>query len=77
LPAAPKGEAQLSSREAIRPTEERAENDRTDASDPAEADLDASADDPPAPEDALGHDELLARELGAQVIEEIPNESPG
>jgi DNA polymerase III subunit gamma/tau len=77
LPAAPKGEAQLSAREAIRPTEERAENDKTDACDPAEADLDASADDPPAPEDAVGHDELLARELGAQVIEEFPNESPG
>jgi DNA polymerase-3 subunit gamma/tau len=76
-PAAPKGEAQLSARDAIRSTQERAENDAQAATDQTEADLDASPDDPAPAEDVLGHDELLARELGAQVIEEIPHESPG
>jgi DNA polymerase-3 subunit gamma/tau len=76
-PAAPKGEAQLSAREAIRPTQERTVDNKTAATDPPDADLNASPDDPAPPEGALGHDELLARELGAQVIEEIPHESPG
>jgi DNA polymerase-3 subunit gamma/tau len=76
-PAAPKGEAQMSAREAIRPTQERANIDEAGAADPSQADLDASPDDPAPAEDVLGHDELLARELGAQVIEEIPHESPG
>ncbi len=39
--------------------------DENDGADPNDDDLD---------EAALGHDELLARELGAQVIEEIPRE---
>jgi DNA polymerase-3 subunit gamma/tau len=75
----PKGEAQLGAREAIRPTrpaDERAA-EKTAATAPSQADLAASPDDPAPPEDALGHDELLARELGAEVIEEITNESPG
>jgi DNA polymerase-3 subunit gamma/tau len=43
----------------------------------SEADRYADPDDPAPPDDELGQDELLARELGAQVIEEIPHESPG
>ena len=79
-PAAPKGEGQLSARRAIRPTspaQERAETVKSGATDPSEADLNASPDDPAPLEDALGQDELLARELGAEVIEEITHESPG
>jgi DNA polymerase-3 subunit gamma/tau len=77
-PAPPMGEGQVGAREAIRPTRptgERAE--KTAATTPSQADLAASPDDPAPPEDTLGHDELLARELGAEVIEEITNESPG
>ncbi|MGH3367332.1 MAG: DNA polymerase III subunit gamma/tau, partial [Nocardioidaceae bacterium] len=35
------------------------------------ADADAHPDDPEAPDADLGHDELLSRELGARMIEEI------
>jgi len=37
-------------------------------------DDDAHPDDPDADDASIGHDELLARELGARVIEEIPRE---
>ncbi len=40
----------------------------------AAADADASPDDLDADSDALGTDDLLARELGAQVIEEIKHQ---
>jgi DNA polymerase III subunit gamma/tau len=59
-------------RGAIRPTRgngEPAVSKRSDGSDD-----DAHPDDPDADEAGLSHDELLARELGARVIEEIPRE---
>jgi DNA polymerase III subunit gamma/tau len=59
-------------RGAIRPTRER------DASEPggqrSDDDHGAHPDDPDVDDAALGHDELLARELGARMIEEIPRD---
>jgi DNA polymerase-3 subunit gamma/tau len=59
------------------PSQTRAPSHQPPSATETEADRHVSPDDPAPPEDALGHDELLARELGAQVIEEIPRESPG
>jgi DNA polymerase III subunit gamma/tau len=60
-------------RGAIRPTRNGGEREDT-ASEGAGSDEDAHPDDPDADEAGLSHDELLARELGARVIEEIPRE---
>jgi DNA polymerase III subunit gamma/tau len=59
------------------PSQTRAPSQQPPSAPESEADLHASPDDPTPAEDALGHDELLARELGARVIEEIPRESSG
>ncbi|WP_300406552.1 DNA polymerase III subunit gamma and tau [Nocardioides sp.] len=57
---------------ATRTTDEAPDSSRAEAM--AAADADASPDDLDADSDQLGTDDLLARELGAQMIEEIPNE---
>ncbi|MGA8257604.1 MAG: DNA polymerase III subunit gamma/tau, partial [Nocardioides sp.] len=76
-PAPPRAEpteppSASSAREAIRQT--RAAGDATDSSgsEMAEADAGASPDDLDAETELIGVDDLLARELGAQVIDEIP-----
>ncbi len=66
-PAPPSG-ARADVRTAIEPTRS---GPRT--SDSEQSDADAHPDDPTV-DDAVDHDALLARELGAQVIEEIPHD---
>ncbi|GAA4685823.1 DNA polymerase III subunit gamma and tau [Nocardioides nanhaiensis] len=64
-------------REAISPTRTRSEHDAgggTARPDWAAADADARPDDLDADHDSLAGPELLARELGAEVIEEIPHQ---
>jgi DNA polymerase-3 subunit gamma/tau len=65
-------EPTAAAREAIRPT-------RTGASNPVpesalQSDAAVRRDDPSADGDAVSSDELLARELGAEIIEEIPHD---
>jgi DNA polymerase III subunit gamma/tau len=60
-------------RGAIRPTRNGGASEAS-AQQQAGSDEDAHPDDPDADEAGLSHDELLARELGARVIEEIPHE---
>lgn len=63
-------------REAISPTRTRSEHEAGGAARPdwAAADADARPDDLDADHDSLAGPELLARELGAEVIEEIPHQ---
>lgn len=64
-------------REAISPTRTRSEHDEGGGParpDWAAADADARPDDLDADHDSLAGPELLARELGAEVIEEIPHQ---
>jgi DNA polymerase-3 subunit gamma/tau len=74
-PAPPAYEASRAAREAIQPTrmggapDTSAEQDR--AADLAARDADVRPDDSPFEEEQLGGAELLQRELGAQIIEEI------
>jgi DNA polymerase III subunit gamma/tau len=59
-------------RGAIRPTRDR---DATGSSGHRpDNDHGAHPDDPDVDDAGLGHDELLARELGARMIEEIPRD---
>ncbi len=75
-PAAPTDPAVVSAaRGAIRQTrgtDEAPDAERFEAL--AAADAGASPDDLDADSDQLGTDDLLARELGAQMIEEIPHQ---
>jgi DNA polymerase III subunit gamma/tau len=59
-------------RGAIRPTRDR--DAAASGGQRSEHDHDAHPDDPTVDDAGLGHDELLARELGARVIEEIPRD---
>ena len=68
-PEAEEGKA-ASARKALQQTREA---DAEPAPDPADADADAHPDDLDADSDALAGAELLARELGAEMIEEIPH----
>jgi len=69
---APDPQAASAAREAIRQTRSGDEAaDSTGADALAAADADASPDDLDADSEHLGTDDLLARELGAEVIEEI------
>ncbi|WP_340539237.1 DNA polymerase III subunit gamma and tau [Nocardioides sp. GXZ039] len=61
----------VSGRDALRQV--RTDQDAPEAP-PRDPDADASPDDLDADSEALGTDDLLARELGAQVIEEIPHQ---
>jgi DNA polymerase-3 subunit gamma/tau len=67
-PATPTSGVRAEARNAIEPTRN---GPRT--GDVAQSDADAHPDDPTV-EDGVDHDELLARELGAKVIEEIPHD---
>ncbi len=67
------GPDQRSAREAIRPTRDGGEPPLV-APDLAEADASASRDDLDAEVDDVAGADLLARELGAEVIEEIPHQ---
>ncbi|WP_205471926.1 DNA polymerase III subunit gamma and tau [Nocardioides sp. SYSU D00038] len=69
-PAAP--DTIAAAREAVRQTREPGADQPRDA-DLAAADADAHPDDPAVDNDPVGAAELLARELGARPIEEIPN----
>ena len=70
-PAAPDVDASAAARGAIRQTRPAGEDEPvTDATD---RDADAHPDDPDADGDSLAGAELLARELGAEMIEEIPH----
>ncbi|MDQ4007282.1 MAG: DNA polymerase III subunit gamma/tau, partial [Actinomycetota bacterium] len=69
-PASP--ESVHEARDAIRPTRQGGQPATRQQSETD--DHDAHPDDPDADDAWLGHDELLARELGARVIEEIPHE---
>ncbi|WP_139979250.1 DNA polymerase III subunit gamma and tau [Nocardioides litoris] len=73
-PEPPPPGAQAAARGAIRQTRPAGERPRADTSSMEEADAAASPDDLDADADQLGTDDLLARELGAQVIEEIPHQ---
>ncbi|MGH3383009.1 MAG: DNA polymerase III subunit gamma and tau [Nocardioidaceae bacterium] len=64
-------EVKSSARDAIQPTRRSGERAPSVA---GVSDDDAHPDDPTVPDSDLGHDELLARELGAHVIQEIPND---
>ncbi len=72
-PAADPGPDLRSAREAIRPTRDGGEPPPV-APDLAEADASASPDDLDADTDDVAGADLLARELGAEVIEEIPHQ---
>ncbi|HET7327619.1 MAG TPA: DNA polymerase III subunit gamma and tau [Nocardioidaceae bacterium] len=63
-------QVKASAREAIQPTRSGAGRGRGETS---VSDDDAHPDDVTVSDSDLGHDELLARELGARVIEEIPH----
>ena len=72
---APEAGGSSAARDAIRATRTTDEApDSSRAAALAAADADASPDDLDADSDQLGTDDLLARELGAQMIEEIPHE---
>jgi len=71
-PPAASPQATAAAREAIRPV--RAEGSTGDAPAASSSDDAASPDDRVVVDDG-DHDELLARELGAQVIEEIPHDT--
>jgi DNA polymerase-3 subunit gamma/tau len=63
----------MAAREAIQPTR-TGERPTVEAPNPlARADEDVRPDDETVDEEALGGAELLQRELGARIIEEIPN----
>ncbi len=70
-PVRPDPETRAAARDAINSARTAAQAHPRPASGPSDAD--ASPDDP-TDESVLGQDELLARELGAQVIEEIPHD---
>ena len=70
-PSESTGDASAAAREAIRSTREVGSADATDADPRAQADADAHRDDPDADTTGLAGPELLQRELGAEVIEEI------
>ena len=70
-PVRPDPESRAAARDAIKSARTAAQAQQRPASGPSDAD--ASPDDP-IDESVLGQDELLARELGAQVIEEIPHD---
>lgn len=61
-------------REAVQQTRPAGEEPTRDDGGMAEADADAHPDDVDADSDELGGAELLARELGARVVEEIPHQ---
>jgi DNA polymerase-3 subunit gamma/tau len=65
---------QTAAREAIRQTRPAGDPAHSAGPSLAQADADASPDDLDADSDQLGTDDLLARELGAQMIEEIPHQ---
>ena len=69
---APDPEATAAARGAIRPTRTGQSSELADSV--RQSDAAVHPDDPSADPDPVGHDELLARELGAEVIEEIPHE---
>jgi DNA polymerase III subunit gamma/tau len=75
-PPAPSPKASAESvgqaRGAIRPTRNGGDSGGEDQA--PSSDDEAHPDDPDADDAGLGHDELLERELGARVIEEIPHE---
>ena len=68
-PATPEGSA--AARDAIRTTRPAGPSDTSDADDRSASDADAHPDDPDADTSGLAGAELLQRELGAEVIEEI------
>jgi DNA polymerase-3 subunit gamma/tau len=70
--AEPASDASEAAREAVRATRPGDEAAATDAG-PADADSDAHRDDPDADSGEAGGAELLQRELGAEMIEEIPH----
>jgi len=71
-PPAPEPDASAAAREAIRQTRPAGSESPPDTG-LADADADAHPDDLDADSDALAGAELLARELGAEMIEEIPH----
>ncbi|MEO9322006.1 DNA polymerase III subunit gamma and tau [Nocardioides sp. C4-1] len=71
-PPAPSSVGQAAARDAIRQTRPAGDQPPSGPSS-AERDADASPDDLDADHESIGADELLARELGARLIEEIPN----
>jgi DNA polymerase-3 subunit gamma/tau len=73
-PARPAVDPQAAAREAIRQTRPAGEALEQGGPSMADADADVSFDDVDADSDQLGTDALLARELGARVIEEIPHQ---
>jgi DNA polymerase-3 subunit gamma/tau len=70
-PPAPEPDASAKAREAIRQT--RKADEPATAADVSDPDADAHPDDLDADSDSLAGAELLARELGAEMIEEIPH----
>ncbi len=70
-PAATEPDASAAARKAIRQTQQA--DDVPPSAALADADADAHPDDADAESDALAGAELLARELGAEMIEEIPH----
>ncbi len=73
-PAPPTPDVSTAAREAIRTTRPAGPTDPSDATDdssPSDPDADAHRDDPDADTTGLAGAELLQRELGAEVIEEI------
>ena len=67
----PRPEVRSAAREAIKETRQGNDAPRDDPM--AAADADADPDDLTMDEESLGSEDLLARELGAQMIEEIPH----
>ncbi len=72
VPAEPEPDASAAARKAIRQTKQ-ADDDASPSTALADADADAHPDDADAESDGLAGAELLARELGAEMIEEIPH----
>jgi DNA polymerase-3 subunit gamma/tau len=70
-PPAPDPDASAAARKAIRQTKQA--DDVAPSTELADADADAHPDDADADTDSLAGAELLARELGAEMIEEIPH----
>jgi DNA polymerase-3 subunit gamma/tau len=68
---APAPDASAAAREAIRTTRTAGPSEPATGDDPAASDADAHPDDPDADTSGLAGAELLQRELGAEVIEEI------
>ncbi|MCW2815691.1 MAG: polymerase subunit gamma and tau, partial [Nocardioides sp.] len=73
-PAPPQVDPQAAAREAIRQTRPAGGPPEPGGPSLAQADADASPDDLDADHEDLGTDDLLARHLGAQMIEEIPHQ---